>query len=214
MAGMVFDPTLDPDQDRDRNKTADTALNLGNPENHGWILRVRTAIDLTRHLLEPEKWSPESVTIDASVAGTAKSSLATYHLVAMHGSLNLFLEGSDDAYDLTALLQDESIGDPLLAIANQWQKQLKSEQSLLVKLPATAALPILELQERQSWFKSAGSHDGARRAAVLSSLLGTCRLNKVKPREWLSDVLARLNVRSDDTAVSLLPMNWKSKPVG
>jgi transposase len=59
----------------------------------------------------------------------------------------------------------------------------------------------------------AGSHDGARRAAVLYSLLGTCRLNKVNPWEWLSDVLVRVNVRSDDTAVTLLPMNWKKKPV-
>jgi hypothetical protein len=60
----------------------------------------------------------------------------------------------------------------------------------------------------------AGSHEGARRAAVLYSLLGTCRLNKVNPWEWLSDVLVRINVASDDTAVSLLPMNWKKKPVG
>jgi len=60
----------------------------------------------------------------------------------------------------------------------------------------------------------AGSHDGARRAAVLYSLLGTCRLNKVNPWEWLSDVLVRVNVASDDTPVSLLPMNWKRKPVG
>jgi hypothetical protein len=60
----------------------------------------------------------------------------------------------------------------------------------------------------------AGSHEGARRAAVLYSLLGTCRLYKVNPWEWLSDVLVRLNVRSDDTPVSLLPFNWKKKPVG
>jgi hypothetical protein len=60
----------------------------------------------------------------------------------------------------------------------------------------------------------AGSHEGARRAAVLYSLLGTCRLNKVNPWEWLSDVLVRINVASDDTAVSLLPINWKKKPVG
>ena len=59
----------------------------------------------------------------------------------------------------------------------------------------------------------AGSHDGARRAAVLYSLLGTCRLNKINPWEWLSDVLVRVNVASDDTAVSLLPTNWKKKPV-
>jgi transposase len=54
---------------------------------------------------------------------------------------------------------------------------------------------------------------GARRAAVLYSLLGTCRLNKVNPWEWLSDVLVRVNVRSEDTAVSLLPIKWKKKPV-
>jgi transposase len=60
----------------------------------------------------------------------------------------------------------------------------------------------------------AGSHEGARRAAVLYSLLGTCRLNKVNPWEWLSDVLVRVNVASEDTPVSLLPMNWIKKPVG
>jgi len=60
----------------------------------------------------------------------------------------------------------------------------------------------------------AGSHEGARRAAVLYSLLGTCRLNKVNPWEWLSDALVRINVASDDTAVSLLPMNWGKQPVG
>ena len=40
------------------------------------------------------------------------------------------------------------------------------------------------------------------------------QLNKVNPWEWLSDVLVRVNVASDDTPVSLLPMNWKRKPVG
>ena len=60
----------------------------------------------------------------------------------------------------------------------------------------------------------AGSHEGDRRAAVLHPLLETCRLNKVNPWEWLSDVLVRLNVRSEDTAVSLLLTNWKKKPVG
>jgi len=60
----------------------------------------------------------------------------------------------------------------------------------------------------------AASHDGACCVVVLYSLLGTCRLNKVNPWEWLSDVLVRVNVWSDDTAVSLLHMNWKKEPVG
>lgn len=47
-----------------------------------------------------------------------------------------------------------------------------------------------------------GAHDGGRRAAVLYSLLGICRLNKVNPWELLSNVRVRVNVRSDDTAVA------------
>lgn len=38
----------------------------------------------------------------------------------------------------------------------------------------------------------AGSHDGAKRAALLYSLLNTAKLNKVNPWEWLRDILVRL----------------------
>lgn len=60
----------------------------------------------------------------------------------------------------------------------------------------------------------AGSHDGAHRAAVLYSLLGTCRLNKVNPWEWLRDVLARINDPKGGSVKELLPYNWKPRPVG
>lgn len=59
----------------------------------------------------------------------------------------------------------------------------------------------------------AGSHKGTRRVAVLCSILGTCPLNKVNPWEWLSDVVVRVNGASDDGAVTILPINWKKKPV-
>jgi hypothetical protein len=35
----------------------------------------------------------------------------------------------------------------------------------------------------------AGSHNGARRAAMLYSFLGTCKINEVNPFEWLRYVL-------------------------
>jgi hypothetical protein len=37
----------------------------------------------------------------------------------------------------------------------------------------------------------AGSHNGARRAAMLYSFLGTCKINDVNPFEWLRDVLSK-----------------------
>jgi hypothetical protein len=58
-----------------------------------------------------------------------------------------------------------------------------------------------------------GCHEGASRAAAPCALLGACRLNKVNPVEWPLDALVRVNFRSDETAVSLLPMNWKKKSV-
>lgn len=57
----------------------------------------------------------------------------------------------------------------------------------------------------------AGSHDGAKRAAILYSLLNTCKLNKVNPWEWLKDVLTRINSDKTAKAADFLPHNWKIK---
>jgi transposase len=55
----------------------------------------------------------------------------------------------------------------------------------------------------------AGSHEGAHRAAVLYSLLGSCRLNKVNPWQWLSDVLRRMHSQPASKANELLPHRWR-----
>lgn len=55
----------------------------------------------------------------------------------------------------------------------------------------------------------AGSHDGAHRAAVLYSLLNTCKLNKVNPWEGLRDVLIRISSDKSVKPCDLLPQNWK-----
>ena len=57
----------------------------------------------------------------------------------------------------------------------------------------------------------AGSHDGAHRAAVMYSLLNTCKLNKVNPWEWLSDVLRRISSDRHAKACELLPHHWKKQ---
>lgn len=56
----------------------------------------------------------------------------------------------------------------------------------------------------------AGSHEGAKRAAIIYSFFATARLHKVNPYEWLRDVLRRM--RSLDTAEYplLLPQRWKT----
>jgi len=54
----------------------------------------------------------------------------------------------------------------------------------------------------------AGSHDGARRAAMLYSFLGTCKINNVNPFEWLKDILRRIPSHSVNKLEQVLPNNW------
>lgn len=54
----------------------------------------------------------------------------------------------------------------------------------------------------------AGSHNGARRAAMLYSFLGTCKINKVNPFEWLQDILRRMPSHPVNRLEELLPNNW------
>jgi transposase len=54
----------------------------------------------------------------------------------------------------------------------------------------------------------AGSHEGAQRAAMLYSLLGTCKQHDVEPFRWLEDVLTRISDCKMSQLDELLPQNW------
>lgn len=57
----------------------------------------------------------------------------------------------------------------------------------------------------------AGSHNGAHRAAMIYSFMGTCKINTVNPVEWLRDVLTRISVHPINQLEQLLPHNWMKK---
>lgn len=55
-----------------------------------------------------------------------------------------------------------------------------------------------------------GSHDAAKRAGLIYSLLVMCKLNDVNPYEWLKDILRRnINEIPINKLKELLPHNWK-----
>lgn len=62
---------------------------------------------------------------------------------------------------------------------------------------------------RKNWM-FAGSHDGAKNAAILYSLIETCKLNGINPFAYLKDVLTRLPTTLSKDLNQLLPYNWKS----
>jgi transposase len=60
---------------------------------------------------------------------------------------------------------------------------------------------------RKAWL-FCGSDRGGQRAAIMFSLIQSCRLNDVDPQAWLADVLARIADHSINRLHELLPWNW------
>jgi transposase len=60
---------------------------------------------------------------------------------------------------------------------------------------------------RKSWL-FAGSDRGAERAAVMSTMITTAKMNDVDPQAWLADVLARIADHAVHRLDELLPWNW------
>jgi hypothetical protein len=60
---------------------------------------------------------------------------------------------------------------------------------------------------RKAWL-FCGSDRGGQRAAIISTLIQTARLNDVDPQGWLADVLARIADHPATRLDELLPWNW------
>ncbi|EPR14881.1 transposase IS66 [Sphingobium indicum IP26] len=60
---------------------------------------------------------------------------------------------------------------------------------------------------RKAWL-FCGSDRGGQRAAIMFSLIQSCRLNDVDPQAWLADVLARIADHPVNRLHELLPWNW------
>jgi transposase len=60
---------------------------------------------------------------------------------------------------------------------------------------------------RKSWL-FAGSERGGERAALMFTLIQTCKLNNIDPQAWLADVLGRINDHRITELDALLPWNW------
>lgn len=76
--------------------------------------------------------------------------------------------------------------------------------------PVENALRPVALGRKNYLF--AGSHEAAQRAAMIYSLLATCKLHGIDPYYWLRDVLENMHRYTTENIQSLLPQNWKKLP--
>lgn len=106
----------------------------------------------------------------------------------------------------TAVLPKSPIGQALHYSLERWDKLMiyTTDGKLEIdnNLVENAIRPVAIGRKN---YLFAGSHNGARRAAMLYSFLGTCKINEVNPFDWLRDTLAKIPTHPVNRIQELLP---------
>lgn len=120
--------------------------------------------------------------------------------------------------DLEAWLRDErsrlsraaSVVKPIDYMLRRWDRFTRFARDGRVCLTNNAAERALRgfALGRKSWL-FAGSERGADRAAAITTLIMTAKLNDVDPLAWLADVLGRIAGIPQSRLHELLPWEWK-----
>jgi hypothetical protein len=99
------------------------------------------------------------------------------------------------------LSRSASVAQPIDYMLKRWDRFARFIEDSRVCLTNNAA-------ERKSWL-FAGSERGADRAAAMTTLIMTAKLNDVDPQAWLADVLGQIADIPQGRLAELLPWNWK-----
>ena len=102
-----------------------------------------------------------------------------------------------------------SVAQPIDYMLRRWDRFARFIDDGRVCLTNNAAERALRgfALGRKSWL-FAGSERGADRAAAMTTLIQTAKLNDVDPQAWLADALARINDHAVHRLDELLPWNW------
>ncbi len=105
-----------------------------------------------------------------------------------------------------AVLPKSVIGQALYYSLQRWDKLSRYTTDARLKIDNNLvenAIRPVAIGRKNYLF--AGSHNGARRAAMLYSFLGTCKMNNVNPFEWLREVLTKIQDQPIKDLQQLLP---------
>jgi len=107
------------------------------------------------------------------------------------------------------LLPSSFIGKAITYALNQWPKLIEYQKNPILKIDNNFSERCIKtvVIGRKNWL-FAGSHEGAKRAALIYTLAESCKLQKINPWEYFNDILSRLGDYPMNID-SLTPMNWK-----
>jgi transposase len=107
-------------------------------------------------------------------------------------------------------LPKSPVGKAIAYMLNHWRALNNYRSNGTLKIDNNTAERAIKplVIGRKNWM-FAGSHDGAKNAAILYSLIETCKLNGINSFAYLKDVLTRLPTTLNKDLNQLLPYNWK-----
>ena len=102
-------------------------------------------------------------------------------------------------------------GKALTYLNNNWDSLQVFLTDPKIKLDnniSERALRIVAVGRKNYLF--VGNTEAGQNLAILQTLVQTCKLHKVNPQEYLSDVLIRIQTHPQSKIHDLHPKNWKS----
>ena len=121
--------------------------------------------------------------------------------VPILGEMETWLKGQ-----LTEVLPKSSIGEAIQYTLKLWKRLVRYTEDGRWELDNNLVEnSIRGVAVGRKNYLFAGSHEGARRAAMIYSFLGTCKINDVEPFSWLRDILIRIPDQSIQRLEELLP---------
>jgi transposase len=101
-------------------------------------------------------------------------------------------------------------GKAITYALNQWEALLRYTDDPILDIDNNLAERTLRMVAvgRKNWM-FAGSEAGAQRAAIIYSLVASCRLNEIDPFAYFKDVLEKVTTCPASQIDTLLPSTWK-----
>jgi transposase len=108
------------------------------------------------------------------------------------------------------VLPKSPIGKAITYAVNQWEALNRYLENGILGIDNSVSERVIKLVAlgRKNWLFS-GSDEGAQRAAILYSLIASCKLCGIDPFVYLRDVLERINTHPANRIDELTPPQWK-----
>lgn len=109
------------------------------------------------------------------------------------------------------VLPKSPLGQAIGYARGQWEALNRYLEDGILSIDNNLAEQMLRMVVlgRKNWL-FAGHNTGGHRAAIIYSLIASCKLCKIDPFAYLRDVLDRVSTHPASQIVDLLPANWKS----